>query len=374
MSVLAERRPPKHPQVVRRRPRSRRRSSATAKSTPRQATATPAARSRDPGCNDGAEGDLSQSEQEGHRPSGATGDPVLGEHLGEPCAGRQLRRAGPRQDRGQDEAEGEFHDGLLRRTTPETCPRTRFRRQSLPRPGQSIRRSCGWSTPPASRRVDAGTRLGRAARCTGREPGAPPMARRELLNAGRQLPAGVGRQVGPAVPDQVIGHEPGSGAATATTGSARAHPVADAARRRRSSRRRRRRIAATSRSSWSGPSEMPGRIGATSTPQGTPARSSAATVSSRRSGLGVLGSVSRHTSRSRHPTDRSTCTRPPFGRLRRARPRRGARAVDFVTIENGLPAAVSAATMPAREPVAALARLVRVGVGAEGHQLAPPAG
>ena len=97
--------------------------------------------------------------------------------------------------------------------------------------------------------------------------------------------------------------------------------------------------------SWAGPSEISGRIGAASTPVGTPASRSRASASSRRRGWGVPGSLNLHTSSSTVPTENAVCTR-----VRRAASASTSRSrrmsVDFVRIENGLRASPSTSTIP----------------------------
>ena len=103
--------------------------------------------------------------------------------------------------------------------------------------------------------------------------------------------------------------------------------------------------ARTTAESCSSPSESPGRIGATSTPQGTPASFRRATASTRRQGGGVPGSLLRQTSSSSVPIER--LARTLVRSAAAARTSRSRRImVDFVRMENGLPAAPSVSTMP----------------------------
>jgi hypothetical protein len=103
--------------------------------------------------------------------------------------------------------------------------------------------------------------------------------------------------------------------------------------------------ARTTASICSGSSEMPGRTGAISTPHGRPASASFATVSTRRSGLGVCGSTARQTCSSRQPIEKAklTSVRAAASASRSmSRPM----SVDFVRIENGFAASVSTSTRP----------------------------
>ncbi len=103
--------------------------------------------------------------------------------------------------------------------------------------------------------------------------------------------------------------------------------------------------ARTTASIWAGSSEMPGRIGAISTPHGRPASASLATVSTRRMGLGACGSTARQTSSSRQPIENAVLTSV---RVAASASRSMSRpmSVDLVRIENGFAASASTSMTP----------------------------
>ena len=130
--------------------------------------------------------------------------------------------------------------------------------------------------------------------------------------------------------------------------------------------------ACTTSESCSSPSESPGRIGATRTPQGMPASVSRASASTRRRGGGVPGSLMRQTGSSSVPIEKFTRT------LVRSRGRREhvAIALDHRRLrENreGIPRRAERLDDAAREAVAALALLVGIGVRPHRDVLAVPA-
>lgn len=92
-------------------------------------------------------------------------------------------------------------------------------------------------------------------------------------------------------------------------------------------------------------SDRPGITGEMNTPQGTPARFSAATASMRFHGGGAPGSVRRHTSRSSEPIDRLVRTGTRSAAAASAsRSRR--MSVDLVRMENGLAPSAMAPMSP----------------------------
>ena len=99
------------------------------------------------------------------------------------------------------------------------------------------------------------------------------------------------------------------------------------------------------RRNWSSESESPGSIGATRTPQETPASVSRRSAARRCSGGGVPGSLSFHTERSRQPTEKLIATSVRAAALATAAESRRMR-VDFVKILNGFRACDSISIMP----------------------------
>jgi hypothetical protein len=104
-------------------------------------------------------------------------------------------------------------------------------------------------------------------------------------------------------------------------------------------------ICRTVASSCCGESDRNGTIGPISTAHGSPAAANAAHTPSRRCGLGVPGSRSRHSASSAQPTDTASPTSVTSAAWQiSSRSRRI--SVPLVRIENGLAASRSAVRMP----------------------------
>ena len=131
--------------------------------------------------------------------------------------------------------------------------------------------------------------------------------------------------------------------------------------------------ARTTSDSCSSPSERPGRIGATSTPHAMPASVRRASASTRLPGRRRAGLADppdllvERADREVHAHAR--CARAAAASTSRSR----CIIVDFVRIENGLRARAERLDDAAREPVAALALLVGIGVRAHRDVVAAPA-